>query len=149
METDRPIPEQGWNLGPVVIGAGCWIGMGVCIRPGSRWATAAWGRRERGHTRCRAVFDRPWAIGQGNQEPRGHVRVLFLQRQTVRPCAQVRRRGSAAPGRSSAGLRLSRPLALSEFYGSGDELFDGWGTWATAPSRSTSFRRCSTTSNQT
>jgi acetyltransferase-like isoleucine patch superfamily enzyme len=34
METDRPIPEQGWNLGPVVIGAGCWIGMGVCILPG-------------------------------------------------------------------------------------------------------------------
>ena len=34
METDRPIPEQGWNLGPVVIGAGCWIGMSVCILPG-------------------------------------------------------------------------------------------------------------------
>lgn len=34
MATDRPIPEQGWNLGPVVIGADCWIGMGVCILPG-------------------------------------------------------------------------------------------------------------------
>ena len=34
MDTDRPIPEQGWNLGPVVLGADCWIGMGVCILPG-------------------------------------------------------------------------------------------------------------------
>ncbi len=34
MDTDRPIPEQGWNLGPVVIGEDCWIGMGVCILPG-------------------------------------------------------------------------------------------------------------------
>ncbi len=34
MATDRLIPEQGWNLGPVSIGAGCWIGMGVCILPG-------------------------------------------------------------------------------------------------------------------
>lgn len=34
METDRPIPEQGWNLDPVAIGADCWIGMGVCILPG-------------------------------------------------------------------------------------------------------------------
>ncbi len=34
MATDRLIPEQGWNLGPVAIGAGCWIGMGVCILPG-------------------------------------------------------------------------------------------------------------------
>ena len=34
MNTDRPIPEQGWTLGPVVLGADCWIGMGVCILPG-------------------------------------------------------------------------------------------------------------------
>ena len=34
METDRPIPEQGWKLGPVALGADCWIGMGVCILPG-------------------------------------------------------------------------------------------------------------------
>lgn len=34
MEIDRPIPEQGWNLGPVALGADCWIGMGVCILPG-------------------------------------------------------------------------------------------------------------------
>ena len=34
MDTDRPIPEQGWDLGPVVLGADCWIGMGVCILPG-------------------------------------------------------------------------------------------------------------------
>lgn len=34
METDRPIPEQGWNLGPVHIGPDVWIGMGVCILPG-------------------------------------------------------------------------------------------------------------------
>ena len=34
MDTDRPIPEQGWNLGPVALGADCWIGMGVCILPG-------------------------------------------------------------------------------------------------------------------
>lgn len=34
MDTDRPIPEQGWNLGPVVLGADIWIGMGVCILPG-------------------------------------------------------------------------------------------------------------------
>lgn len=34
MDTDRPIPEQGWNLGPVTLGPDCWIGMGVCIVPG-------------------------------------------------------------------------------------------------------------------
>jgi maltose O-acetyltransferase len=34
MDTGRPIPEQGWNLGPVDIGPDCWIGMGVCILPG-------------------------------------------------------------------------------------------------------------------
>jgi acetyltransferase-like isoleucine patch superfamily enzyme len=34
MDTDRPIPEQGWNLGPVVLGSDIWIGMGVCILPG-------------------------------------------------------------------------------------------------------------------
>ena len=34
MDTDRPIPEQDWNLGPVALGADCWIGMGVCILPG-------------------------------------------------------------------------------------------------------------------
>jgi len=34
MSTDRPIPDQGWDLGPVTLGADCWIGMGVCIVPG-------------------------------------------------------------------------------------------------------------------
>ncbi len=34
MDIDRPIPEQGWNLGPVVLGSDIWIGMGVCILPG-------------------------------------------------------------------------------------------------------------------
>ena len=34
MDTDRPIPEQGWNLDPVVLGSDIWIGMGVCILPG-------------------------------------------------------------------------------------------------------------------
>ncbi len=34
MEVDRPIPEQGWSLGPVTLGNDCWIGMGVCILPG-------------------------------------------------------------------------------------------------------------------
>jgi acetyltransferase-like isoleucine patch superfamily enzyme len=34
MDTGRPIPEQGWNLGPVDLGPDCWIGMGVCILPG-------------------------------------------------------------------------------------------------------------------
>ncbi len=34
MDLDRPIPEQGWNLGPVTLGADIWIGMGVCILPG-------------------------------------------------------------------------------------------------------------------
>lgn len=34
MDLDRPIPEQGWISGPVVIGPDCWIGMGVCILPG-------------------------------------------------------------------------------------------------------------------
>jgi maltose O-acetyltransferase len=34
MDPDRPIPEQGWNLGPVTVGKDCWIGMGVCILPG-------------------------------------------------------------------------------------------------------------------
>ncbi len=33
-DLDRPIVEQGWTAGPVHIGAGCWIGMGVCILPG-------------------------------------------------------------------------------------------------------------------
>ena len=34
MDTGRPIPEQGWNLGPVDLGPDCWIGMGVCVLPG-------------------------------------------------------------------------------------------------------------------
>jgi maltose O-acetyltransferase len=34
MDTGRPIPEQGWEAGPVSIGDDCWIGMGVCIVPG-------------------------------------------------------------------------------------------------------------------
>jgi acetyltransferase-like isoleucine patch superfamily enzyme len=34
MELDAPIPDQGWTLGPVTLGADCWIGMGVCIVPG-------------------------------------------------------------------------------------------------------------------
>jgi maltose O-acetyltransferase len=32
----RPISEQGWEAEPVEIGADCWIGMGVCILPGTR-----------------------------------------------------------------------------------------------------------------
>lgn len=35
-DLDRPIVEQGWKAAPVHIGAGCWIGMGVCILPGVR-----------------------------------------------------------------------------------------------------------------
>jgi maltose O-acetyltransferase len=33
MDADRPITEQGWEAGPVEIGAHCWIGMGACILP--------------------------------------------------------------------------------------------------------------------
>jgi len=33
-DLDRPIVEQGWKSAPVNVGAGCWIGMGVCILPG-------------------------------------------------------------------------------------------------------------------
>lgn len=33
-DLDRPIDGQGWKAAPVRIGAGCWIGMGVCILPG-------------------------------------------------------------------------------------------------------------------
>lgn len=32
----QPISGQGWKAAPVHIGAGCWIGMGVCILPGVR-----------------------------------------------------------------------------------------------------------------
>jgi len=36
-DVTRPIPEQGWvESPPVEIGAGCWVGMGVCILPGVR-----------------------------------------------------------------------------------------------------------------
>ena len=36
-DVTRPIPEQGWeDSGPVHIGSGSWIGMGVCILPGVR-----------------------------------------------------------------------------------------------------------------
>lgn len=35
-DLDRPISGQGWKGAPVHIGAGCWIGMGVCILPGVR-----------------------------------------------------------------------------------------------------------------
>lgn len=36
-DVTRPIPEQGWeDAPPVEIGAGCWVGMGVCILPGVR-----------------------------------------------------------------------------------------------------------------
>ena len=34
MDPGQPIPEQGWDSGPVEIGPDCWIGMGVCILPG-------------------------------------------------------------------------------------------------------------------
>lgn len=34
MDLATPIPEQGWKMGAVVVGADCWIGMGVCILPG-------------------------------------------------------------------------------------------------------------------
>jgi acetyltransferase-like isoleucine patch superfamily enzyme len=33
---NRPIVDQAWTERPVEIGADCWIGMGVCILPGSR-----------------------------------------------------------------------------------------------------------------
>ena len=36
-DPDRPVTEQGWEIvRPVEIGANCWIGMGVCILPGTR-----------------------------------------------------------------------------------------------------------------
>ncbi len=35
-DVDQPIDGQGWKEAPVHIGAGCWIGMGVCILPGVR-----------------------------------------------------------------------------------------------------------------
>jgi len=36
-DTTRPIPEQGWEeTEPVRIGAGSWVGMGVCILPGAQ-----------------------------------------------------------------------------------------------------------------
>jgi acetyltransferase-like isoleucine patch superfamily enzyme len=34
MDPDVPIPDQGWTLGKVTVGADCWIGMGVSITPG-------------------------------------------------------------------------------------------------------------------
>jgi acetyltransferase-like isoleucine patch superfamily enzyme len=36
MDPERPLLEQGWRKQPVEIGADCWIGMGVCILPGTR-----------------------------------------------------------------------------------------------------------------
>ncbi len=33
-ELDKPIKEQGYNIDPVVIGAGCWLGANVIILPG-------------------------------------------------------------------------------------------------------------------
>ena len=35
MAPELPITAQGWESRPVEIGAGCWVGMGVCILPGA------------------------------------------------------------------------------------------------------------------
>lgn len=35
MDTDAPIPDQGWVPGAVAVGPDCWIGMGVSVLPGA------------------------------------------------------------------------------------------------------------------
>ena len=121
-------PRPGLDAGAVTVEADCWIGMGVCILPG-RDHRRGLHRGRRGHRRQgpRALVARRRQPGPGHpQPPRGaRVRVLFLQRQ---PCIRALKYALA--------LRDARPeialgfayqgRTLTEWYGSGDDLFDGW-----------------------
>jgi hypothetical protein len=129
---------QGWqDVGPMHIGRNSWIGMGSVVLPGVTIGEGCVVGAAASSRAISRVHRRGRQSGQGDQEP-AVMRVLFLHQQ---PCMRALK---YAVGLRSAGAPLElgfayRGRTLSEFYGTGDELFDHW--WRIGPDLRADLRR--------
>ena len=123
-DTERPVTEQGWrDEPPVRIGRNCWVGMGAMILPGVQIGDGV--VIGAGSVVVRDVEDYAVVVGNPAQDDQVAqvMRVLFLQQQ---PCVRAMKYAvGLRRARSTLGFAY-RGRTLSELYGAGDELFEGW-----------------------